>query len=62
MRTSKTSSGDRTSDPYKYLHGIPEQQRVRLNGQIIRNGTLKGGSHREVILIVDNKIIHHKIQ
>jgi len=62
MRHRKSSSNDSHGEVYKYLSSVPDNQRVRLNGQIIRNGTLKGGSHREVILIVDNKIIHHKIQ
>jgi hypothetical protein len=59
MRSRKTSSGDLTTDPYKYLHHIPSQQRTRLNGKIVRTGTLKGGSHRDVKLIENGVVIFH---
>ncbi len=62
MRNKKISSNDTHGEVYKYLKHVPDNQRVRLNGKIIRNGTLPGGSHREVILIENNKVIHHKIQ
>lgn len=51
MRARKTSSNDRTGERCKYLSGIPENQRVKGDIQIIRTGTLPGGSHRDVKLI-----------
>jgi hypothetical protein len=59
MRARKTSSNDRTGERCKYLSGIPENQRVKGDIQIIRNGTLPGGSHRDVKLIENGVVIFH---
>lgn len=62
MRIRKSSSNDNYNEYNRYLAGVPTQQRIRLDGSIIRKGALKGGGHREVILIVSGEIVHHGIQ
>ena len=62
MRTRKSSSNDSHGEVYKYLSGIPDNQRVKLDGKIIRKGKILNGGHTEVMLIVEGKIVHHKFQ
>ena len=62
MSQHKSSSGDYSKDCCKYLDGIPENQRVKLNGKIVRTGMIGGNAHRDVKIIEDGKIIYHKIQ
>ena len=58
----KSSSNDRGGDPYIYLHDVRKNQRVKLDGKIIRKGKILNGGHTEVMLIVEGKIVHHKFQ
>lgn len=62
MRTRKSSSGDSHGEVYKYLSNIPDNQRVKLDGKIVRKGKILNGGHTEVMLIVEGKIVHHKFQ
>jgi hypothetical protein len=62
MSKHKSSSGDFSKDRCKYLDNIPENQRTRLNGRIVRKGMIGGNAHREVIIIEDGKTIYHKFQ
>jgi hypothetical protein len=62
MSKHKSSSGDFSKDHCKYLGNIPEKERTKLNGRIVRTGMIGGNAHREVKIIEDGKTIYQKFQ
>lgn len=50
-RSVKTSSGDRTADPCRYLFNVPDQERVKSPYAIIREGHIKAQIYKVVRMV-----------
>lgn len=68
MRSRASSSGDTSSDRYRYLHAVPKHMRnLDKNGnkreiKIVRTGRMLGNCHKEVKIIENGITIYHAIQ
>ncbi len=58
----QSSSGDRSKDPYKYLQGIPRQERVRSQYNIIRTKHLFAQVYKTVEIVhkETGEVIYHQ--